>query len=86
MLRKTIRFYLQCHGFCQLIFDYSGTETLVAITPSVVTTTSAAISRFRPVDRDCYDPSEFKLSKIPEEDGFRSVIVSVANIVNPLRS
>ena len=51
-----------------------GTETLVSINPSVVDTTEAAMSAFDPKDRDCYSPDEFKLSKMPESDGFRSVL------------
>jgi hypothetical protein len=34
---------------------------LAALTPTVFNTTENAISRFKPIDRDCYQDGEFEL-------------------------
>ena len=49
----------------------SGTETLVGLTFSVVNTTEKALSRFTPIERDCYFDGEFELLILNHAQGYR---------------
>lgn len=53
------------------IFVHTGTETQIAVTPSVTYTTEDAIKAFKPQDRKCYDDSEINLNYFSYEDGYR---------------
>ena len=48
-----------------------GSETLVAITPTILNTTTSAISKFSPEKRNCYTPDEFDFKYFKRERGFR---------------
>ena len=48
-----------------------GTETLIALVPSVINTTQEAIDRFTPEQRNCYTDEEFRLKYFKYEMGFR---------------
>ena len=48
-----------------------GSETLVAMTPTILNTTQEAMERFRPKDRNCYTDEEFKFKHLKYDKGFR---------------
>jgi hypothetical protein len=49
----------------------TGTETIAAITPKVMTITNDALSRFKPRERDCYEDEEFYFKDLKWEQGYR---------------
>ena len=49
----------------------SGTETLINLKPSVSYTTDAAISKFSPEERGCYNDGEVNLTMFNYADGYR---------------
>ena len=48
-----------------------GTETQIAVTPSLTTTSENAIHRLSAEERDCYTDSEITLKYLPIKDGYR---------------
>ena len=48
-----------------------GTETQIAVTPSLTTTSPNAIRRLSAEERDCYTDSEITLQYLPTKDGYR---------------
>ena len=48
-----------------------GTETQIAVTPSLTTTSANAIRRLSAEERDCYTDTEIKLKYLPTKDGYR---------------
>ena len=51
---------------------------MAALTPSILNTTVAAIARFGPDDRDCYQDNEFKFKHLRWEDGLRYLVMIVS--------
>lgn len=49
----------------------AGQSMMVAVTPTLTTTTAQAKRRFEPVDRTCYFESEVKLKHFPPGEGYR---------------
>ena len=43
-----------------------GSESQVAVTTTLITTTDEARDRFKPIDRDCYFEGELSLKYLPE--------------------
>ncbi len=48
-----------------------GTETLVALIPSVINTTKNTMARYQPDKRKCYEDAEFDLPNLRYDDGYR---------------
>ena len=48
-----------------------GTETQIAVTPSLTTTSPNAITRLHAEERDCYTDTEITLKYLPTKDGYR---------------
>ena len=46
-----------------------GTETLVAMKPTILNTTQKVLDRFTPEDRNCYTDDEFRLKHFKYEKG-----------------
>lgn len=53
------------------IFVLTGTETQLAVAPSLTYTTTDAIEAFNPLERKCYRDFEVNLTYFPYEDGYR---------------
>ena len=49
----------------------TGTETIAAITPKVMTIAKEALDRFKPGERDCYQDQEFYFKDLKWEQGYR---------------
>ena len=50
---------------------FPGTQAMVSMIPTVVETSSSALKRFAPIDRDCYSDNEFNLKILSPENGYR---------------
>ena len=48
-----------------------GTENQVAVTPVITHTTTSALTRFNPEQRDCYTDDEISLKYLPSDSGYR---------------
>ena len=52
------------------IFVRAGTETLIAVAPTITYTTKNAIEAMTPVERKCYTDSEANLTYFPYTSGY----------------
>lgn len=64
-------FILSWRSFQDGFYIASGTETLAAITPTILRTTNNTLERFEPSIRDCYLDSEFGFPNLKWSDGYR---------------
>jgi hypothetical protein len=64
---------LQLHLHCIFLLKSNilGTFTLASLAPVVVNTSETVITRFTPLQRDCYSDDEFHLKAFNWDDGFR---------------
>ena len=53
------------------LFVHTGSETQIAVSPSLTYTTEAAINAFDPVDRKCLQEFEANLTYFPYHEGYR---------------
>ena len=58
------------------IYVSPGSESLIAITPTISNTSQQAMERFSPKDRNCYADDEFRFKYLKYEDGFRYSMVN----------
>lgn len=59
------------HILCQNNFYFTGAEILASITPTILKTSDIALTRFKPIERDCYTDDEFLLPNLKWDDGYR---------------
>jgi len=52
-----------------------GTENQIAVTPTLMSTSSNAMTRFNSEQRDCYSEGEISLKFLPKDHGYRYVLL-----------
>ena len=62
---------MKASGSLVIVTSFKGNDATIAVTPTLISTTSGAKRRFEPTRRQCYFEEEIQLSHFPPQEGYR---------------